>query len=170
MADIQYYGTGRRKTSTARVYLRPGTGEIKVNRKTFDEYFPNQALRMVIRQPLTLTDTANKFDILVNVAGGGPAGQAGAVRHGITRALMEFNADLRPALKDAGLVTRAADPTDRRCSLVTVSPAGSELLAVLRTRKDAYLAQRLEALSSEDREALDRAAAILERMLKEGGE
>ena len=106
MADIQYYGTGRRKTSTARVYLRPGTGEIKVNRKTFDEYFPNQALRMVIRQPLTLTDTANKFDILVNVAGGGPAGQAGAVRHGITRALMEFNADLRPTLKQAGLVTR----------------------------------------------------------------
>ena len=106
MADIQYYGTGRRKTSTARVYLRPGTGEIRVNRKTFDEYFPNQALRMVIRQPLTLTDTASKFDIVVNVAGGGPAGQAGAVRHGITRALMEFNADLRRTLKQAGLVTR----------------------------------------------------------------
>src|ERR687896_1918448 len=112
MADIQYYGTGRRKTSTARVYLRPGTGEIKVNRKTFDEYFPNQALRMVIRQPLTLTDTANKFDILVNVAGGGPAGQAGAVRHGITRALMEFKADLRPTLKQAGLVTR--DPRAKK--------------------------------------------------------
>jgi small subunit ribosomal protein S9 len=114
VADIQYYGTGRRKTSTARVYLRPGTGEIKVNRKTFDEYFPNQALRMVIRQPLTLTDTANKFDILVNVAGGGPAGQAGAVRHGITRALMEFNADLRPALKDAGLVTRDPRAKERK--------------------------------------------------------
>ncbi len=114
MADIQYYGTGRRKTSTARVYLRPGTGEIRVNRKTFDEYFPNQALRMVIRQPLTLTDTANKFDILVNVAGGGPAGQAGAVRHGITRALMEFNADLRPALKDAGLVTRDPRAKERK--------------------------------------------------------
>ena len=114
MADIQYYGTGRRKTSTARVYLRPGTGEIRVNRKSFDEYFPNQALRMVIRQPLTLTDTANKFDILVNVAGGGPAGQAGAVRHGITRALMEFNADLRPALKDAGLVTRDPRAKERK--------------------------------------------------------
>ena len=114
MADIQYYGTGRRKTSTARVYLRPGTGEIKINRKTFDEYFPNQALRMVIRQPLTLTDTANKFDIVVNVAGGGPAGQAGAVRHGITRALMEFNADLRPALKDAGLVTRDPRQKERK--------------------------------------------------------
>ena len=114
MADIQYYGTGRRKTATARVYLRPGTGEIRVNRKTFDEYFPNQALRMVIRQPLTLTDTANKFDIVVNVAGGGPAGQAGAVRHGITRALMEFNADLRPALKDAGLVTRDPRAKERK--------------------------------------------------------
>jgi small subunit ribosomal protein S9 len=114
VADIQYYGTGRRKTSTARVYLRPGSGEIKVNRKTFDEYFPNQALRMVIRQPLTLTDTANKFDIVVNVAGGGPAGQAGAVRHGITRALMEFNADLRPALKDAGLVTRDPRAKERK--------------------------------------------------------
>ena len=114
MADIQYYGTGRRKTSTARVYLRPGTGEILVNRKAFDQYFPNQALRMVIRQPLTLTDTANKFDIVVNVAGGGPAGQAGAVRHGITRALMEFNADLRPALKDAGLVTRDPRAKERK--------------------------------------------------------
>ena len=114
MADIQYYGTGRRKTSTARVYLRPGTGDIKVNRKTFEQYFPNQALRMIIRQPLTLTDTANKFDIVVNVAGGGPAGQAGAVRHGITRALMEFNADLRPALKDAGLVTRDPRAKERK--------------------------------------------------------
>ena len=106
MADIQYYGTGRRKTSTARVYLRPGTGEIQVNKKNFEQYFPNQALRMVIRQPLQLTETASKFDILVNVDGGGPAGQAGAIRHGITRALMEFNADLRPTLKQAGLVTR----------------------------------------------------------------
>ena len=106
MADIQYYGTGRRKTSTARVYLRPGTGEIQVNKKGFDQYFPNQALRMVIRQPLQLTETASKFDILVNVDGGGPAGQAGAIRHGITRALMVFNSDLRPALKSAGLVTR----------------------------------------------------------------
>ena len=106
MAETQFYGTGRRKTSTARVYLRPGTGEIVVNRKAFDQYFPNEALRMIIRQPLQLTETASKFDILVNVTGGGPAGQAGAVRHGITRALMEFNADLRPTLKQAGLVTR----------------------------------------------------------------
>ncbi len=114
MAENQFYGTGRRKTSTARVYLRPGTGEVRVNRKTFEQYFPNQTLRMIIRQPLTLTDTANKFDIVVNVAGGGPAGQAGAVRHGITRALMEFNADLRPALKDAGLVTRDPRAKERK--------------------------------------------------------
>jgi len=114
MADIQYYGTGRRKTSTARVYLRPGSGEIKVNRRTFEDYFPNEALRMIIRQPLRLTDTAAKFDILVNVAGGGTAGQAGAVRHGITRALMEFNSDLRPALKKAGLVTRDPRQKERK--------------------------------------------------------
>ena len=106
MAEIEYYGTGRRKTSTARVYLRPGEGEVKVNRKAFEVYFPNETLRMIIRQPLQLTETINKFDILINVNGGGPAGQAGAIRHGITRALMEYNADLRPALKHAGLVTR----------------------------------------------------------------
>ncbi len=114
MADIQYYGTGRRKTSTARVYLRPGSGEIVVNRRPFDSYFPNEALRMIIRQPLSLTETAGKFDILVNVDGGGSAGQAGAVRHGITRALMEFNGDLRPTLKKAGLVTRDPRQKERK--------------------------------------------------------
>jgi len=106
VAEIQYYGTGRRKTSTARVYLQPGAGEVKINRRAFEVYFPNETLRMIIRQPLQLTETTSKFDILVNVNGGGPAGQAGAIRHGITRALMEYNADLRPALKQAGLVTR----------------------------------------------------------------
>jgi small subunit ribosomal protein S9 len=106
VAEIQYYGTGRRKSSTARVYLRPGAGEVRINKKAFEQYFPNETLRMIIRQPLQLTETVNKFDILVNVDGGGPAGQAGAIRHGITRALMEFNADLRPTLKHAGLVTR----------------------------------------------------------------
>ena len=106
MADIEYYGTGRRKTATARVYLRPGDGTVQVNRKPFDNYFPNETLRMIIRQPLNLTETATKFDILVNVAGGGPAGQAGAIRHGITRALIEYNSDLRPTLKQAGLITR----------------------------------------------------------------
>ena len=106
MAEIQYYGTGRRKSATARVYLRPGAGEVKVNHKAFDRYFPNETLRMIIRQPLQLTETTNKFDLVINVAGGGPAGQAGAIRHGITRALLEYNADLRPTLKHAGLVTR----------------------------------------------------------------
>ena len=112
--DIQYYGTGRRKTSTARVYLRPGSGAIKVNKREFVDYFPNEALQMIIRQPLSLTDTLGKFDILVTVDGGGTAGQAGAVRHGITRALMEFNADLRPALKKAGLVTRDPRQKERK--------------------------------------------------------
>lgn len=106
MAEIQYYGTGRRKTSTARVYLRPGTGEVVINRQPFERYFPNQTLRMVIRQPMQLTETSNKFDLLVNVDGGGLSGQAGAIRHGITRALLEFNADLRRTLKQAGLITR----------------------------------------------------------------
>ncbi len=114
MADIQYYGTGRRKTSTARVYLRPGSGEISVNRRPFDNYFPNEALRMIIRQPLSLTETLGKFDIRITVDGGGTAGQAGAVRHGITRALMEFNADLRPSLKKAGLVTRDPRQKERK--------------------------------------------------------
>lgn len=114
MADIQYYGTGRRKTSTARVYLRPGSGSITVNRREFASYFPNEALQMIIRQPLRLTETGSKFDILVNVAGGGSAGQAGAVRHGITRALMEFDPDLRPALKKAGLVTRDPRQKERK--------------------------------------------------------
>ncbi len=106
MAEIQYYGTGRRKSATARVYLRAGEGGFKINRKSFDQYFPNETLRMIIRQPLQLTETVSKFDVLINVRGGGPAGQAGAIRHGITRALLEYNADLRPALKKAGLITR----------------------------------------------------------------
>jgi small subunit ribosomal protein S9 len=106
VAEIHYYGTGRRKTSTARVYLRSGGGDFQINRKPFDQYFPNETLRMIIRQPLQLTETTTKFDVLINVRGGGPAGQAGAIRHGITRALLEYNADLRPALKQAGLITR----------------------------------------------------------------
>ena len=106
MAEIEYYGTGRRKSATARVYLRPGAGNFQVNRRAFEVYFPNETLRMIIRQPMQLTETVGKFDVLANVAGGGPAGQAGAIRHGITRALIEYNGDLRPALKHAGLVTR----------------------------------------------------------------
>jgi small subunit ribosomal protein S9 len=112
--DIQHYGTGRRKEATARVYLRPGTGQITVNRRTFEDYFPNEALRMIIRQPLQLTETANRFDVKVNVDGGGSAGQAGAIRHGITRALLEFNSDLRTRLKRAGFVTRDPRSKERK--------------------------------------------------------
>jgi small subunit ribosomal protein S9 len=114
VADIQYYGTGRRKTSVARVYLRPGNGDVKINRRTFENYFPNETLQMIINQPLKLTETFGKFDILVNVLGGGPAGQAGAVRHGITRALLEYNPDYRSALKKAGLVTRDPRKKERK--------------------------------------------------------
>ena len=114
MAEIQYYGTGRRKTSTARVYLRPGDGNFQVNRKAFETYFPNETLRMIIRQPLQMTETATKFDVLVNVAGGGPAGQAGAIRHGITRALMDYDEGLRKVLRKAGFVTRDAREVERK--------------------------------------------------------
>jgi len=114
VASIQYYGTGRRKTAVARVYLRPGTGAIKVNRREFEAYFPNRVLKMVIRQPLAITETADKFDIMVNVAGGGMAGQAGAIRHGLSRALIEFNPELRPKLKSAGFLTRDAREVERK--------------------------------------------------------
>jgi small subunit ribosomal protein S9 len=114
VADIQYYGTGRRKTSVARVYMRPGSGAIKVNKRAFEAYFPNDTLRMIIQQPLKLTESGAKFDILVNVDGGGISGQAGAVRHGITRALMEYNPDFRPVLKKAGLVTRDPRKKERK--------------------------------------------------------
>jgi small subunit ribosomal protein S9 len=111
---IQNYGTGRRKSATARVFIKPGTGEIVVNKRKFEEYFQNETHRMVIRQPLQLTDSAGKLDILVNVAGGGPAGQAGAVRHGITRALMELNPEFRVRLKKAGFVTRDPRAKERK--------------------------------------------------------
>jgi len=114
VAEIQYYGTGRRKTSVARVYLRPGSGKIVINHRDFDDYFPNRVLKMVIRQPLLLTETADKFDILINVDGGGPAGQAGAIRHGISRALLEFNSELRPRLKSVGFLTRDARKVERK--------------------------------------------------------
>lgn len=114
MAEIQYYGTGRRKSATARVYLRPGNGSFKVNRNHIDAYFKNETLRMIIRQPLQLTDTLSKFDVVVNVTGGGSAGQAGAVRHGIARALLEFNGELRKKLKKAGLLTRDPRSKERK--------------------------------------------------------
>lgn len=110
----QNYGTGRRKSATARVYIRPGTGEITVNKRKFEDYFQNETHRMVIRQPLHLTDSVNKFDVLVNVDGGGVAGQAGAVRHGITRALVDLNPDFRTRLKKAGFVTRDPRAKERK--------------------------------------------------------
>ena len=114
MSSIQYYGTGRRKTSTARVFLRPGTGTITVNHREFADFFPTAVLRTEIKQPLQLTDTADKFDVLATVAGGGIAGQAGAVRLGISRALIEYNIELRPALKKEGLLTRDARAKERK--------------------------------------------------------
>lgn len=109
-----YYGTGRRKSSTARVYLRPGSGSITVNKRSLEEYFGRETARMVVRQPLTTTELEGRFDIQVNVAGGGGSGQAGAIRHGITRALMEYDETLRPALRRAGFVTRDAREVERK--------------------------------------------------------
>jgi len=111
---VQYYGTGRRKTSTARVFLRPGSGAVTVNERAFDAFFPTEALRMQIKTPLVLTETADKFDILATVAGGGVSGQAGAVRLGIARALVEYNGALRKALKNEGLLTRDARAKERK--------------------------------------------------------
>ena len=114
MAAVQYYGTGRRKTSTARVFLRPGNGVVTINHRTFDAFFPTEALRTQIKQPLLLTETADKFDILATVAGGGVSGQAGAMRLGIARALVEYNVELRKQLKNEGLLTRDARAKERK--------------------------------------------------------
>jgi small subunit ribosomal protein S9 len=111
---IQNYGTGRRKSATARVFIRPGTGEITVNRRKFEDYFKNETHRMVIRQPLHLTDSVGKLDVTVNVDGGGVAGQAGAVRHGLTRALIEQNPEFRLRLKKAGFVSRDPRAKERK--------------------------------------------------------
>ena len=114
MALVQHLGTGRRKKAVARVFLRPGTGEIKVNGRTFENYFPSDAARAIVRQPLLATETADKFDILATVAGGGVSGQAGAVRLGIARALVQYNIELRKRLKDEGLLTRDARAKERK--------------------------------------------------------
>ena len=114
MIGTWYYGTGRRKSSIARVFLKPGKGDIIVNDKPVDEYFSRETGRMVVRQPLVLTENEAKFDIKVSVLGGGESGQAGAVRHGITRALIDFSADLKSALKKAGFVTRDAREVERK--------------------------------------------------------
>lgn len=111
MAETRYYGTGKRKTSVARVWMKPGTGNMVVNEKPLEDYFGRGTCKMVIMQPLELTENVGKFDISVNVSGGGISGQAGAIRHGITKALIEFNSELRPPLKKAGLITR--DPREK---------------------------------------------------------
>ena len=110
----QYYATGKRKSSIARVYLRPGEGKIKVNRREFDDYFANDALKMIIRQPLALTETGERFDIYANIQGGGMSGQAWAMRLGISRALCNFNSELRPKLKEHGFLTRDARIKERK--------------------------------------------------------
>ena len=114
MANTKYYGTGRRKSSVARVYLVPGTGKITINKRDMDEYFGLETLKVVVRQPLTATETADKFDVLVNVRGGGYTGQAGAIRHGIARALLNVDADYRPVLKKAGFLTRDPRMKERK--------------------------------------------------------
>ncbi len=114
MVGEYYYGTGRRKSAVARVFIKPGKGRIIVNGKPVDEFFGRETGRMVVRQPLALLDMLNTFDIKVNVDGGGESGQAGAVRHGLTRALIEYNAELKPALSTAGFVTRDAREVERK--------------------------------------------------------
>ena len=114
MAAARYYGTGRRKSSVARVYLVPGSGKITVNKRDIEEYFGLETLNLIIRQPLEVTGTTGKFDISINVCGGGTTGQAGAIRHGISRALLEADSDFRPALKKAGFLTRDPRMKERK--------------------------------------------------------
>jgi len=114
VASTKYYGTGRRKKSIARVYLVPGKGDITINKRSIDEYFGLETLKVIVRQPLTLTETADKFDVLVNVHGGGYTGQAGAIRHGISRALLEADPEFRGTLKKAGFLTRDPRMKERK--------------------------------------------------------
>jgi small subunit ribosomal protein S9 len=114
MTDTHFYGTGRRKTSTARVFIRPGSGAIKVNNRDLDVFFGRKTAQMIVRQPLELTDLKDKFDVTVTVTGGGTTGQAGAIRHGLTRALMQYDEALRSSLRKAGFVTRDAREVERK--------------------------------------------------------
>jgi small subunit ribosomal protein S9 len=114
MSATQYYGTGRRKTATARVFLQSGSGNIVINDRTIDQYFGREVARMIVRQPLEKVDLVDKFDVMITVAGGGSFGQAGAIRHGITRALMEYDESLRSTLRQAGYVTRDAREVERK--------------------------------------------------------
>ena len=114
MAETQYYGTGRRKTSTARVFLRPGTGTITINHRSVEQYFGRETARMIMRQPLELVELADKFDAYITVNGGGISGQAGAIRHGISRALLSYDENLRGPLRKAGFLTRDAREVERK--------------------------------------------------------
>ena len=114
MAKAKYYGTGRRKSSVARVYLVPGTGKVTINKRDMDEYFGLDTLKLIVRQPLVLTETADKYDVITTVRGGGFTGQAGAIRHGISRALLQLDGDFRPALKKAGFLTRDPRMKERK--------------------------------------------------------
>lgn len=114
MSEAHFYGTGRRKTSTARVFMKPGAGEITVNDRPLDKFFARQTARMIVRQPLELLDLTEKFDISATVSGGGTTGQAGAIRHGLTRALLQYDEAMRPALRKAGFVTRDARAVERK--------------------------------------------------------
>ena len=114
MAKAKYYGTGRRKSSIARVYLVPGTGKVTINKREMDSYFGLDTLKLIVRQPLVITETQDKFDVVVNVKGGGFTGQAGAIRHGISRALLQADGDYRPALKKAGFLTRDPRMKERK--------------------------------------------------------
>ena len=114
MANTKFYGTGRRKKSIARVYLVPGTGKITINKRDIDEYFGLETLKVIVRQPLALTETEGKFDVIVNVHGGGYTGQAGAIRHGIARALLQVDSEYRPVLKSAGFLTRDPRMKERK--------------------------------------------------------
>jgi len=114
MAETQYYGTGRRKTSTARVFLRPGTGTITINRRSVEQYFGRETARMIMRQPLELVELADKFDAYITVTGGGMSGQAGAIRHGLSRALLSYDENLRGTLRKAGFLTRDAREVERK--------------------------------------------------------
>lgn len=114
MAQLKYYGTGRRKKSIARVYLVPGTGKITINKRDIDEYFGLETLKVTVRQPLELTQTTDKFDMIVTVHGGGLTGQAGAIRHGVSRALLQADAEMRPSLKKAGFLTRDPRMKERK--------------------------------------------------------
>ena len=128
MANTKYYGTGRRKKSIARVYLVPGTGKITINKRDIDEYLGLETLKVIVRQPLVATETVDKFDVLVNVKGGGYTGQAGAIRHGIARALLTVDADYRPTLKKAGYLTRDPRMKERKKIWIKSSKARSAVL------------------------------------------